>query len=120
MPEHLSVEQITSYRERRASPAELLQVDDHISQCAECRERLSSASDLRTALQAARSRLMSGHEPDLSDERGGSPQLVSKSEHLAYEQLEAYVDGKMSRAARRIAETHLKACQLCSEELRDL
>jgi hypothetical protein len=120
MPEHLSVEQITSYRERRASPAELLQIDDHISQCAECRERLSSASALRAALQAAGSRLLSGHGSDLSDEPGRSPQVVSKSEHLAYEQLEAYVDEKMSHSARGVAEAHLKACQLCSEELRDL
>jgi hypothetical protein len=103
MPEHLSAEQITSYRERRASPEELLRVDDHISQCPECRERLLSPGELRAALQGA-----------------GSPRVASQGQHLVYEQLEAFVDRKMSRADRKSASAHLKVCEFCSEDLRDL
>jgi hypothetical protein len=100
MPGHLSEEQIARYRERRTPPEQFLQVDDHVSQCAECRERLASANDLRAGLQRT--------------------DVASQGEHLAYEQLEAYVDGKMSEADRELAQTHLESCPTCSADVRDL
>jgi hypothetical protein len=46
----------------------------------------------------------------------GAPQ----AEHLTYEELEAYVDGKMSDADRGIAGAHLEFCRACSDDIRDL
>ncbi len=110
MADHLSTEQIASYWERRTQPEELLRVDDHISHCAECRQRLASTVDLRAAL----------HSTPGEDGGAVSAQTVPQMDHLAYEQLEAYVDGKMSSADRNNAQAHLEICRICSEELRDL
>lgn len=107
MPEHLSAEEITSYRQRRTPPEELLRVDDHISQCAECRGRLFSPSE-------------SGALDRYLKRSDVGSQVGPRSEHLSYEQLEAFVDGKMSSPTRKGVEAHLRACQLCADEARDL
>src|SRR5260370_7334097 len=49
-----------------------------------------------------------------------SPPGAPQAEHLTYEELEAYVDGKMSDADRGIARAHLEFCPSCSEDVRDL
>jgi hypothetical protein len=113
MPDHISEEQIARLRARRTSPEELLPMDDHISQCAECRDRLASASELgpalhRTALGEHLQNLTAAIPPAMQDD------------HLTYEQLESYVDGKMRRADRGAADRHLRLCQSCSHEVRDL
>ena len=134
MPDHLSAEQVTRYREKRIPPEELLQVDDHISQCAECRERLAPASELRAALQGAASIPLLGQARDVrpgspetasrgthfQDKSGAHPPAAPENEHLAYEQLESYVDRKMSDTDREIARAHLEYCQSCSDDARDL
>lgn len=107
MPEHLSAEEITSYRQRRTPPEELLRVDDHISQCAECRERLFSPSE-------------SGALDRYLKRSDVGSQVGPRGEHLSYEQLEAFVDGKMSSTTRKVVEAHLRSCQLCADESRDL
>src|SRR5260370_31375062 len=134
MPDHLSAEQVTRYREKRIPPEELLQVDDHISQCAECRERLAPASELRAALQGAASIPLLGQARDVrpgspetasrgthfQDKSGAHPPAAPENEHLAYEQLESYVDRKQSDTEREIARAHLEYCQSCSDDARDL
>ena len=106
MASHLSEEQIAHYRGRRLAPEELLSVDDHISQCADCRHRIASAADLQTALQ--------------NKLAVDAAYLRPKTEHLSYEQMEAYVDGKISKADQASLRVHLQSCKTCSEELRDL
>lgn len=134
MPGHLSAEQIARYRGRRTPPEELVRVDDHISHCAECRERLASENELREALHGAASLPLLSHTRDLrttaledgspdthlQDASAAAPSGVPRDEHLAYEQLEAYVDGKMSDADRELARAHLEFCPPCSEDVRDL
>jgi len=134
MPDHLSAEQIARYRGRGTPPEELLQVDDHISQCAECRERLASASDIRSALQRADYRRRLGFARDMSSVHGevaplgehgadlsSAPRSTAlQPEHIAYEQLEAFVDGTASLAERQVVRTHLEFCRTCADELRDL
>ena len=134
MPDHLSEEQIRRYRKRENPPEELLRVDDHISQCAQCRELLSSASELRAALQSGetlslRGQLLQSNSARFEPaDKGGHLNEMSRavhngapqSEHLSYEQLETYVDGKMPRADRDVAEAHLESCRPCSEDVRDL
>lgn len=106
MASHLSEEQIAHYKGRRLAPEELLSVDDHISQCADCRHRIASPADLQTALQ--------------NKLAVGTAYLRTKTEHLSYEQMEAYVDGKISKADQASLRVHLEFCKTCSEELRDL
>jgi hypothetical protein len=117
MPEHLSAEQISSYRERRSPPEELLRVDDHISQCSECRERLSHVSEMGAALHAAGPNIQQGEPREL---RQALLDAGSQRKHLSYEQLEEYVDGKMPDGDRKNAQAHLQVCPMCSEELQDL
>ncbi len=45
---------------------------------------------------------------------------ASRGEHLAYEQLESYVDSKMLDADRQLAQAHLESCPSCSDDVRDL
>jgi putative zinc finger protein len=134
MPNHLSAEQIARYRERRTPPEELLLVDDHISQCSECRERLLSANELQAAVRGAASLPLFGHarkmrptppETALGGVYSQGVDAVSRAatprgEHLAYEQLEAYVDKTMSHADREVAQAHLAMCSSCSGDVRDL
>lgn len=94
---HLTEKQLADYRGRHLSSAELLQIDDHLSQCSECRDRVASEGELRAALQTA-----------------------LPPEHLSYEQLEAYIDGKASAAQTEAVRDHAAACRICSDELRDL
>ncbi len=110
MPDHLSEAQIAHYRGRRLAPEELLRVDDHISQCADCRERLVSSSELRAALQSTL----------VADTSAAAVQTAPKNEHLAYEELEAYVDERMSDAEMETTRAHLESCQSCSDDIRDL
>lgn len=134
MPDHLSAEQIARYRGRGTAPEELLLVDEHISQCAECRERLASASEIRSALQRADYRSRLGFARDMSSVHGevaplgehradlsSAPRSTAlQPDHIAYEQLEAFVDGTASLAERQVVRTHLEFCRTCADELRDL
>lgn len=106
MASHLSEKQIAHYKGRRLAPEELLSVDDHISQCADCRHRIASPADLQTVLQ--------------NKLAADAAYLRPKTEHLSYEQMEAYVDGKISKADLASLRVHLQFCKTCSEELRDL
>jgi hypothetical protein len=95
--QHLTEKQLADCRGRHLSAAELLQIDDHLSRCAECRDRVVAEGDLRAALQTA-----------------------LPPEHVSYEQLEAYLDGKASAAQTEAVRVHAAACRICSDELRDL
>ena len=133
MPVHLSAEQIARYLGRRTPPEQLLQEDDHISQCAECRKRLASACDMRSALHRTDYRRL-GFASDTSSAHGevasedenradlsSAPRTpVLGPEHIAYEQLEAFVDGTASHAEREVVRAHLEFCSACADELRDL
>jgi hypothetical protein len=116
MTHHLSEEQIAGYRGRRIPPAELPEIDDHLSLCADCRSRLASAGDLRAALQRTNYR----PRPDSADFDSVLPEAAARGQHLAYEQLEAYLDRRSSRAKRELVRKHVEACRICADELRDL
>src|SRR5689334_18151494 len=106
MTGHLSEEQIALYKVRRLAPEELLWVDDHISECTDCRLRMVPPTVLRAALQN-----------NLASDQAYPN---SKKEHLQYEQLEAYVDGIIPKADEATVRAHLETCSRCYEELRDL
>ncbi|HJQ25117.1 MAG TPA: hypothetical protein VKA60_14460 [Blastocatellia bacterium] len=103
MAEHLSQETLTRYEGRALSPAEQLAADDHLAECAACRERLEGRSEARAIVQA------------LSDESAATPLT-----HLDYEQLEAVVDGTADDVARETVISHTAVCAACADELNEL
>ena len=122
MPDHLSEEQIERYRTRQIPPGELFVVDDHISLCTECRERLASASDLRPAFLPAPSHSLAGSRDNASTGVGLLAARLGRTDpgHLTYEQMEAFVDGKVSESEGEAVRGHVEFCSLCADELRDL
>lgn len=115
MQDHLSHEQIARYCNRQSVPEELGLLDEHIAECADCRERLFSAARLREALQRAPS----------GDQSSGGEKLTPASqqttqEHLSYEQLEAFADEKSSPSEMHLVRVHVSACRQCAGELDDL
>ena len=110
MAAHLSQEQIDQYKRRRLAPDELLWVDDHISECVDCRQRIASGAELWAAFQSK----------PLAETSVSSAHADLKGKHLTYEELEVLVDGKMGDKQAGTLRAHLEFCQSCSEELRDL
>jgi predicted anti-sigma-YlaC factor YlaD len=105
--DHLSDDEISNYRQRRSTAEVLLRVDDHISHCANCRQRIAQAHDIASAVRRTVNRLPADTSGPAND-------------HLTYEQLEAYVDDTMSDSERELVRSHMGACQECAGELRDL
>jgi hypothetical protein len=106
MSKHLTEEQIARGLKRVDSTEEWLATDEHLSQCAECQERLAKAWDLKAALQHSIG--------------AGSTQESKQAAHLTFEQLEAYVDGTLAAAEQEAVRSHIRVCSSCTEELRDL
>lgn len=103
MTEHLSLEQVVDWRRQKLAPAELIGVDDHLAECAECRRLVESA-------------LINDAEPlyaDLAAEAAVGP-------HLTFDQSAAYVDGLLTGEERRIIEDHLASCARCAPLTADL
>ncbi|MBO0860722.1 MAG: zf-HC2 domain-containing protein [Chloracidobacterium sp.] len=101
--EHLSSAQIEYYRRRKISHAELLGIDDHLAECAECRHIIEPAlNNDAIGLYAA-----------LAAEADIGP-------HLTFDQTAAYVDGLSSGGERRMIEDHLASCALCAPLTDDL
>lgn len=104
MSNHLSIHQIRRYHKQKLAPAELLSAGDHLAVCEACRERVLEVGKL-------------GAEPlrlwtDL--------QAEDETDHLSYEQLVAYADGRLDEFDRIIVDSHLDVCPPCAEEAKDL
>jgi hypothetical protein len=97
--EHLTSEQIAAFVAHRNR----LEVDEHLTECAQCRERLSQYWNA-----------------DLGFRRQAASEVDDESSHLDYDQLEAYMDGKMTPAEHAAADAHTKVCPACARGLRDL
>jgi|SRR5262245_528506 len=103
MNEHLSEQLIERYRRRALSPAELLDVDDHMAACEKCRRRLGDEPRERAAAKSLRADL-------------GATGMT----HLDYERMAAYVEGGLDPIDREIIDSHLKLCDRCDSELNEL
>jgi anti-sigma factor RsiW len=101
--EHLSSAQIGDYQRQKLTPAELLGVDDHLAECAECRRLAESA------LNSDAVRLYA----ELAAE-------ATVGQHLTFEQSAAYVDGLLGGDERRMIEDHLASCAQCALGAADL
>ncbi|MBO0724246.1 MAG: zf-HC2 domain-containing protein [Blastocatellia bacterium] len=103
MTEHLSSAQVVNYRLRKLAPAELLGMDDHLAECAECRRLIESTlNNDAIGLYAA-----------LAAEAAAGP-------HLTFDQTAAYVDGLLTGEERRMIEDHLASCARCAPLTDDL
>ena len=103
MIEHISSAQIEGYQRRKLAPAELLGVDDHLAECAECRRLVESALD--------------------NDAVGLYAELAAETAvgtHPTFEQSAAYVDGLLTGEQRRMIEDHLASCAQCAPLTEDL
>jgi anti-sigma factor RsiW len=106
MANHLTPDQIARFVELKLSSADILAFDEHLATCEPCRRAISAPKRLQAAYELLRRDLQN--------------QAELRSTHIAYEQLEAYVDDNIGTADREIADSHLEDCQTCRDELEDL
>ena len=100
MSEHLTENQIQSFRAKKLSPEALGAVADHLADCEECSGQLLDARTTASAMQA-------WHE-------------IAAPAHLPNEQIEAYVAKTLSGPERRHVEAHLQSCGRCREDVAGL
>lgn len=103
MTEHLSPYQVEDYCLQRLAPRDLLAVDDHLAECADCRLSVQSLLTISPMSLYA----------DLAEETSGHA-------HLSVEQTDAYVDGLLTGDERKMIEDHLSSCARCAPEVADL
>jgi len=97
---HPTPDQIDRYRTRSAAPDELLAVDRHLAECDRCFSSIRrNSADQRITL----CRLS-----------------ADESDHLTFEELERWVDGKSAPVEREIIDAHTQSCNACRSELADL
>ena len=94
-PAHLSDEQLSRYRDRTLTAVELLDLDDHLSACPECRDRLYLERRATSALK--------GFRADLT-------------EHLAYADVVSCSEGN----GKPHVLNHIRECPTCQAEVMDL
>lgn len=100
MPDHPSTDALARYVSGDLSPAELLAVDAHLSECGDCRDRSLATARPATAL------------------RDG---LAARTAwHPEADALEAVVDGTADRATHDAVDAHLAVCATCREDIGDL
>lgn len=99
---HLTTDQMVQYSEGKTPPHQLLDTDDHLAVCEDCRAGVNE----RVAVRGA--------------ETLAAFLLVDSGPHLSYQELEEYVDGAISGAALRTADEHLHGCDTCTRQVRDL
>jgi anti-sigma factor RsiW len=83
------------------SPARLLAVDDHLSECSDCRER------------AARDPAVPAVEDLWS-------QLQEPGSHFTDDEVQRYVDGSLDASARARLDGHMGSCAVCAAQVQDL
>lgn len=103
MSEHLTDKQFENYKKKFLSASELARIDEHIQSCVNCRDQLALHGNMKRGFDSLR-----------SDFR------IDFEDHLTYEQLEGYVDGKLDEIEQENALSHLEVCARCSSEEKDL
>ncbi len=105
---HLTEKQLSEYANRTRSPAELLCVDDHLANCADCCKKLSSVLQANSGGNGAVNFLIR--------------ELTATAEdfHLSFAQIAAYVDQQLGAPERQVITDHLHLCHTCQSEIEDL
>lgn len=98
MSKHLSREQLEKYNSRKLPPGELVAVDGHLAGCEDCRRELSEiASPAESVFSAIRH---------------------ASSEHLTYEQMDAWVEDELDQSERELVAAHIDLCPPCTRQLK--
>jgi anti-sigma factor RsiW len=104
---HLTLLEMRGYVRGELHPSTLVALDDHLTDCATCREALARESDASFGAEAF------GRALATAEARLESP-------HLAFDHLRGLVDGTVAEADREWAAVHVALCEMCAAELRDL
>ena len=98
---HLTVYQLNRYRQARLAPAELLSLDDHLSECEFCRQQLRAQLNLPAALLALQTNLG----------------IVPEPAHLSPAQQTAFTNNTVNAVERELLVSHLEACASCATQM---
>jgi len=98
MSPHLDAKQIALYREHNLGVPELLAVDDHLSECEQCRAQLANRAGFTA----------------------WSNLIDSTGDHLTYEQIAAFVDGALAAEQYDEIQSHIQQCARCAADCGDL
>jgi hypothetical protein len=96
MTAHLTDEQLQHYRARSLAAAELLEASAHLADCEDCRTRVASLAELRSAIDSIRAGLT--------------------IQHPTYDEMAAHIDGHESD----FVESHVRECEPCAADLHEL
>jgi hypothetical protein len=103
---HLTPNEAKAYLHRSLTPEERWKIDLHLSSCPACRRRVR--------LDTVEEQAVAFLEADLQFA------LQEEDPHLAYEEMEDYLENRADAIAREIVEGHIDLCALCAAELREL
>lgn len=106
MSEHLTKQQIDQYAQQSLPPADLLDVDEHLATCAECRDKAVAASGYEGSVSTLRKSL--------------APTPADDLDHPDHDLLAGYVDGILGDVDKEIVDGHLEFCARCAAEVADL
>ncbi len=106
MSDHLTEQQLAQYADGTLPAAELLDVGDHLADCADCRGRAAQSSGLQSAVADLR--------------RGLQPTPDAELDHPEHEQLVAYIEDGLDAVDKEIVEGHLEFCENCAAEVAEL
>jgi hypothetical protein len=98
MSTHLSREQLMKYRNRALLPGELVAIDGHLGKCQDCRRELTDLALSSTSFTAAI--------------------REAQSDHITYEQMDAWVDDEMDQTERELVLSHIGLCKPCARQLK--
>ncbi len=105
--EHVTEENFIAYGRRELVASETLAVQKHIGACEMCREKLARQFDATKAFSVLQN--------DFAFDN-----FAREPEHLAYEQLALFADGKLDAVEQEIAESHFAICTECAKDSMDL
>jgi anti-sigma factor RsiW len=97
---------LEQYRRGLMPPGELLDADDHLAVCAQCRELAAGGEAVQHALAAFTADMLA---------------LATEApEHLSYEQIASFVSQETDEAQREAVLSHLNFCDVCAADVRSL
>ncbi len=102
---HLSAQLMLRYRARSLAPAELLDLDQHLTDCERCRASLALAVNLAA--------------PDKAN-GFGLLEATTELSHPALEHWRDYLAQRLDAVDRELCESHLEDCFACAAQLTQL
>ncbi|HEU4880313.1 MAG TPA: hypothetical protein VFT21_12705, partial [Gemmatimonadaceae bacterium] len=114
MREHLDHSDATRFTRREMSGQELLEADEHLRDCVQCRTRLAAVIGWTGGVGPA------AHGAFDTQAIGPFRPAAQLHEHLNYDQLAGYMGDTAGPQARGLVERHIVDCFRCRTELEEL